>query len=198
MANSAALSAASPRSPLAHLTTLMENGSSAKVSLREEAFLVQLNVRGNADDPAFVSAFQGTTGLDLPVEPNTTSRSGRRIAVWLGPDEWGIVAPEEDAALMGALISAFGDQHVSVVDLSDNRTTLSLSGEAAWTVMNKGCPLDIDPVCWSVGKSAQTVYSRAQVLIIQTGDEPEFKLFVRNSFAEYLARFLLENMREFA
>lgn len=198
MAEYPVVSEISRRSSLAHLKTLMENGSSSRVELREEPFWGQINLRGNPENPEFLSAVQGVLGFDLPLQPNSTRRVGRRMALWLGPDEWMLVVPDgEEIALIPSLRAALDGQHISLVDVSDNRTVLVLTGPAVWTVLNKGCSLDLAPVSWSKGRCAQTLYGRAQVLIAQTGDEPQFKLFVRTSFADYLMRFLLDAMREF-
>jgi sarcosine oxidase subunit gamma len=84
-----------------------------------------------------------------------------------------------------------------VVDLSANRTTFELSGPRARAVLEKGCALDLHPRILKAGTALNTEVGNIPVVLFKDGEE-SFRLFPRASFADYLGRWLLDAMREFA
>ena len=187
------------RSPLAPLASELHAAGSPDVTLREVPFLAQVNLRIDPADGAALSAVRATLGFPLPLAPNTVSSSADRRAVWLGPDEWLIVADAgEEAALERGLRSALEGRFASVVDVSANRTTLELAGPRSRDVLQRGCALDLHPRAFGPGRCAQTVLARAQVVLEQRTAEPVYHALVRPSFAAYLAAWLMDAMAEFA
>ncbi len=75
-----------PRSPLAGSRPV-----AGPILLSELTEFGCLNLRGEGSD--FMVASSATLGFGLPDAPNTTSRDGDTLALWLGPDEWAIRAP---------------------------------------------------------------------------------------------------------
>lgn len=158
----------------------------------------QLDLRGAPDDAGFRAAARGALGFDLPTVPNTVAFGGNLAALWLGPDEWLIAGPfDEVARLAEALKSALQDVRSALVDVSAARTVLELTGPWARDVLEKGCPLDLHPRAFGPGRCAQTVLARAQVVLEQTDETPAYRLFVRASFARYLAHWLADAMAEY-
>ncbi|GHG87689.1 sarcosine oxidase subunit gamma [Streptomyces lanatus] len=185
------------RSPLAHLEERMRAAGvtgTRGVTLVERPFLTMLNLRV---DPASEAAGRigGTLGVPLPGECGRTAASGDRTVLWLGPDEWLVVSegPAADAELTAALDGGPG----SVVDVSANRTTLELSGPAARQVLEKGCPLDLHPRAFGPGRAVSTTVGPVAVLLWQVDDTPTYRLLPRSSFADYLARWLIDAMSEY-
>ena len=131
----------------------------------------------------FHTAVSGVLGADLPGTPNTTAM-GR--ALWLGPDEWLVVSEAEPA---GALEEALEGQHAAVVDVSEARAVLELSGSGAMEVLASGCRLDLDAL--RPGACAQTALARAHVLLEPRGGGI-WRLYVGRSFEAY-ARAWLED-----
>ncbi len=80
------------------------------------------------------------------------------------------------------------------MDVSANRTTLELRGPRARELLEFGCPIDLHPRVFGPGRCAQTLLARANVLIWHVADEPEdtWRLFVRPSFAAYVAAWLAD------
>ena len=146
---------------------------------RELPFLAQLAVRTQAP------------GSDLPSEPNTVAGDASRAALWLGPDEWLVVGPPGSEATLEDELGATG---AAVVDVSANRTTLELRGPRVRELLEFGCPIDLHPRVFGPGRCAQTLLARANVLIWFVTDDPEpvYRLFVRPSFAAYLAAWLAD------
>jgi sarcosine oxidase subunit gamma len=95
------------------------------------------------------------------------------------------------------LREALGGGPGSVVDVSANRTTLELSGPAARQVLEKGCPLDLHPRAFGPGRAVSTTVGPVAVLLWQVDDGPTYRLFPRSSFADHLARRLIDAMSEY-
>jgi sarcosine oxidase, subunit gamma len=148
----------------------------------EVPFPTQLNLRV---DPTAA----GRLGLELPTAPNTWLAGGAREALWLGPNEWLLVAePGAAGALVAELERALEGQHHSVVDVSADRAVVELAGEHRIDLLAKGCGLDLHPRSWRGGMCAQTLLARVPVLLQER--ERATRLFVRASFAGHLVSWL--------
>ncbi|MGE0873818.1 MAG: sarcosine oxidase subunit gamma [Burkholderiales bacterium] len=169
----------------------------ARFAIREIAFSTQFNLRGNAADPAFADAASGALGFALPVAANTVSGTAERRALWLGPDEWLLTAPAgEAAAIEAALAAALRGVHHALVEVSASRTLIAISGSDARAVLAKGCALDLHAGAFGQATCAQTLLTKAQVILHCAGPGSSFHLYVRNSFADYLARWLTDAAAE--
>ncbi|MFC8363467.1 sarcosine oxidase subunit gamma [Streptomyces griseorubiginosus] len=166
--------------------------SGGAVRLAELPFLTQLDVRLDPKGAA-ADAVGLALGLTLPVEPGTVVRAGELTALWLGPDEWLVVAPPGRRDTAARVREAAGDEPVSVVDVSAQRTTLLVSGPRARDLLAHGCALDLHPRAFGAGRCAQTTLGRTQVVLVAR-DEPStgFWVLVRSSFAGYLADWLVD------
>jgi len=83
------------------------------------------------------------------------------------------------------------------VDVSANRTTLTLTGPHALDILEKGCSLDLHPRAFTTDHCAETTVARTQVILWRKTDEPTYHLLVRGSFARYLADWLVDAAREY-
>ena len=192
------------RSPAQHLTEEMTHGSGEGVRLREIRFLTQTTLRTAPGSPGSV-ALEKALGLPLPAKVGevTGAADGRGPAIlWLGPDEFLVVGPDEAetgvpaAQVASRLASALGDQPGQAVDVSANRTTLELSGPRARSVLEKSCQLDLHPRGFPVGKAVLTLLESTGVVIWRTG-EVTWRVMPRASFATHVVRWLLDGMREY-
>lgn len=212
------------RSPLAHLAgELAERSTQGErgVALRELPFLSMVGIR-IAPGSAEGKALSGIIGLPWPGRHGEVAGSADGVAIlWLGPDEFLLVDPDETVALPplaqwqhpapGALVSLsthpltvrlsqeLADSHSpgQVVDLSANRTTLELSGPSARAVLEKGCHVDLHPRAFGPGQAVSTALGPVQVVLWQTQDQT-YRIMPRASFAEYTARWLLDAMTEYS
>nr|WP_246075283.1 sarcosine oxidase subunit gamma family protein [Nonomuraea terrae] len=75
------------------------------------------------------------------------------------------------------------------VDVSGQRTILELAGPAAEDVLITGCPIDLHPSAFP--GHAQTLLGKTSV-ILERRDPETCRLYVRSSFARYLAEWLLD------
>jgi sarcosine oxidase subunit gamma len=184
------------RSPLAARAAELAAASSDAVRLAELPFLTQVSLRV---DPAGGAAQRIALALGCPLPAAGVVTGGRQQSVlWLGPDEWLVVGPDGDVGALVALLTAALDGHRgSVVDVSANRTTITVGGRAARAVLEKGVTLDLHPRAFAADRAAATTLARTLLLLWQTGDTPSYRLMVRNSFADYLADWLIDAAQEF-
>ena len=152
----------------------------SRLDAEELPFLAQIDVRA---DPASVTA------LGFPVRPNSTSSGERADVLWLGPDEWLVVAEAgRKVELLRRLEAVLAHGHHSVVDVSANRAVFVLRGPDRFERLAIACPLDLHPRSWGPGQCAQTVFGAAPILLHERPDAT--RVFVRPSFAAYVIALL--------
>ena len=166
------------------------------VRLRELPFLAMVSVRV-APGSAAAARIVGRLGGPLPEACGAVTTSGPHPVLWLGPDEWLVVSTAEPGPLTEELREALGGDPGSVVDVSANRTALELSGPSARAVLEKGCPADLHPRSFGPGNAVATSLGPVPLLLWQTG-ETSYRLLPRSSFADYVARWLLDAATEYA
>ncbi len=112
----------------------------------------------------------------LPAACGEISGNERATTLWLGPDEFLVVAPESAHDSLGgdlvrALVEALGEDPGQVVDLSANRTTFELSGVRARDVLEKGCSLDLHPRAFRTGTALATEIGNIPAMLLKTGED---------------------------
>ncbi|MEO3384757.1 sarcosine oxidase subunit gamma [Mesorhizobium sp. CAU 1741] len=151
----------------------------------------RLSLRAPEDSVAAVSK---ALGLALPQQPKTSARKGKRVALWLGPDEWMIIDPT-GAGLTAPLakVTAFH----SGVDISHRNTAILVSGEGAQATLSSGCPQDLSLAAFPVGACSRTVLAKIEIVLLRTG-ENEFRVECWRSFSDYAFAFLEDAARDSA
>ncbi len=190
------------RSPAHDLATALEEGSSPAVGLREVPFLTQVTLRAEPDGPGG-AALEDALGTDLPRAVGEVTSGPDGLAVlWLAPDEFLAIAPDEaesgvlTTAYADRLATALGEHRGQVVDVSANRTTFELTGPAARSVLDKSVRLDLHPREFPVGRAVATQLGSTPAVVWRTGEE-SWRLLVRSSFATHVGSWLLDGMREY-
>ncbi|MFC5218203.1 sarcosine oxidase subunit gamma [Streptomyces coerulescens] len=184
-------------SPLAHLEQRMRAATvtgTRGVALTERPFVTMVNLRV-ASGTETAERIEKTLGAPLPPRCGPTTSFGPHTVLWLGPDEWLVVSGAE--GVTAELREALGTDPGSAVDVSANRTTLELRGSAARQVLEKGCPHDLHPRSFGPGTAVSTTVGPVAVLLWQLDDTPTYRLLPRSSFADYLARWLMDAMSEY-
>ncbi|SDH88451.1 sarcosine oxidase subunit gamma [Paraburkholderia phenazinium] len=182
-------------SPLVGVGDLLKThqaGASKKFSLSERPFRDLVNLRGEANDPAFASAVESVTGCRPPAKPNTVTRGNDYDVLWLGPDEWLVRSHQQQGATLEAkLRQALAGQFASAVDIGSGYTVLEVSGEKVRDVLARGCPLDLHPRVLAAGQCAQSHYFKASIVLIPVSEDT-YELIVRRSFADYFCQIMLD------
>ena len=183
------------RSALAHFglaaRAAAAGGGDVDVMLSEIAHRSLINLRGDIGDPAFRENVARVVGAEPPGVPNIAIEARARHILWLGPNEWLIVAPDGEAAtLIAGLREGMGGIHASVVDVSESRTVINVMGPGARDFLARGVSLDLHARVFKQGDCAQTGMPRCNVLIHLVDDRPSFDINVLKSFADYLWRWM--------
>jgi heterotetrameric sarcosine oxidase gamma subunit len=110
--------------------------------------------------------------------------NGDRALLWLGPNEFLLLAPEGTR------------QPSDAVDVSHRDTAIDVWGPRAAWVINAFCALDLHPSAFPVGMCTRTLFAKAQIVLWRT-DTDVFHIEVARSFAPYVWECLEEARREF-
>lgn len=130
-------------------------------------------------------------GLALPHRLAAVEAAGR-AALWLGPDEWLLLAPADDAGVIAAdLAAALRETPHSLVDVSHRQIGFMIEGPGASRVLSAGCPLDLRPHAFPAGMAVRTLFAKAEIILWRQ-DANRFHLEVWRSFAPYLTQHLEE------
>jgi sarcosine oxidase subunit gamma len=148
-----------------------------------------VSLRARAED---LAALSGVLGLDLPVRPKTSSSANGRHALWLGPDEWLVIA-DKDTGLVDA--AARSGVACSATDVSHRNTAILVSGPGAAAAINAGCPLDLSLEVFPVGACSRTLFGKVEVVLLRTAEDA-FRVEVWRSFSPYVFGLLAEGARD--
>ncbi len=159
------------------------------VALRLAEPAIRLNVRA---DTAAAATIGMAVGVLLGTAPCRAVIARDRTALWLGPDEWLVLAPETETELARQPLAALG----SVVDVSHAYTGIEVSGpRAAWCI-NAFNALDLDPHVFPVGACTRTLFGKAEIVLWRF-EANQFRIEVGRSLAAYVLGCLREASREF-
>lgn len=205
------------RSPLSDWRLRFEAIAPAIV-LAEVPFTNTINLRVLPGTP-HADALERSLGVRLPRDRSSVERSAGAddlTAVWLAPDEFLLMSSARSAESMlevirgslaaGGLEGAGlaggeleGDGKAAAVDVSAQRTALTLSGPQSRDLLAGGCSVDLSAEAAPTGTTVQTMLAQAGVIILVTdADAGAFLLIVRASFADYLATWLTTVAVEYA
>jgi sarcosine oxidase subunit gamma len=132
--------------------------------------------------------------LDLPQAGGTAAANGC-TALWLGPDEFLLLAPPEANACWPLLQTALADLPHACVDVSQRQVAFEVAGEHAAAALNTGCPLDLELAAFPAGHCTRTVFGKAGIILWRTAAD-RFHVEVWRSFAAYVSRLLGEAERD--
>jgi len=127
-------------------------------------------------------------GLQVSSEPCRAATTGIRSALWQGPDEWLLLAPEGQQVLIkDAFATAFGSTPYSLVDVSHRHGGFEIVGSNAAFLLNSGCPLDLHCTAFPVGTCTRTLVDKAEIVLWRKS-ENTFHIETWRSFCCYIWR----------
>ncbi len=132
----------------------------------------------------------------FPEEACRASVSGARACLWLGPDEYLLLAPAEEsaAAIAASVDAALAAIPHSCVDVSHRQVGVEIFGPQAAPILNGACPLDLDEAQFPVGACTRTVFAKAEIVLWRTRPDA-FRIEVWRSFSGYVTELLTEIAR---
>jgi sarcosine oxidase subunit gamma len=135
-------------------------------------------------------------GAELPLSPLSNSTAAKRAALWMGPDEWTLLAPEDDLrTVFDGIEEKLSAQPHALVDISDRSEAVIVSGDKAVWLLNTGIFIDFSLELFPVGTVTRTLFHKAPVMIWRTGPDT-FVVEAWVSFMEYVAGLLVQSAGE--
>lgn len=152
---------------------VLDRATPVRLALGWAPGLARLSLRGDA------AAMGAAFGIELPARPGGVAVAGSRTALWLGPDEWLLLA--QPSSLDPKAAAGTG----AVVDIGHRQVGLVLEGPGAADALATGCPLDLHLTVFAPGTCTRTVFGKSEVVLWRVGAQ-HFHVEVARSFAAYV------------
>lgn len=163
------------------------------VSILKAVPVTRLSFRAR---PAALDDAGSAFGAALPAEALACEVAPKRVALWMGPDEWTLMAPEEDLdTLFEAIESKLKDQPHALVDISERSEAIIVSGEKATWLLNTGIFIDFSLDAFPVGTVTRTIFHKSPVMVWRTGADT-FVVEAWVSFMDYVSGLLVQSAGE--
>lgn len=127
-------------------------------------------------------------GLDTAPGPRRAATGSNGTLLRVEPLKWWFVGDQASFSKPAAGIS-------TVLDLSQSRTRMHLSGPQATRLLNHVLPLDLSNAAFPEGSVASTAFHHVGVTLWR--DAHDFSLFLPRSFAASLCEILIETARQY-
>lgn len=168
--------------------------SGITVQTLDDLGLASLIARPGSD--ALERATKRLLSLDLPRQPSAALSETHGL-IWSGPNQWLLLARRQEgfSDLLG-LLSA----DAAVIDQSNSRAALRISGERVREVLAKGSMVDLHPSVFPVGAAASTSFAHVGVQFWRTEDGPDgsvFEILVARSMAGSFWSWLVASAAEY-
>jgi sarcosine oxidase subunit gamma len=131
---------------------------------------------------------EGAVGSALKAAPDVTSRI-------CGPAEWLAVSQTAGSETVSGLLSQISG--ASVVDQSDGKVLMAISGPSVRQILAKSVAVDLHPQAFAQGHSANMLFGHVAVNLARSGPDA-FEIIAPRSFAGSVYEELMEMGREFA
>ena len=143
-------------------------GTAATVAIRELPGLRSIDLRV-APGTSIQTAVAEALGMDLPEKPGhsiggSVSGGGETHALCLAPDWWLIVGFKEAEEKLEPLLLK-NQYHFSVVDVSDQRTTIELEGPKVREVLAHLWDQDLREKSFPIASVSQGLMAKAPVIV---------------------------------
>jgi sarcosine oxidase subunit gamma len=146
--------------------------------------------------PGALAAAGEAFGLSLPETACRAATDGNRAALWLGPDEQLLLAPDGEVdAIEASLARALQGHAYSLVDVSHRQVGFSIHGPHAEWLLESQCPLPLNLRDFPAGMCTRTVFAKAEIVLWRPAEQV-FRLEVWRSFSLYVVQLLHEVARE--
>ena len=169
------------------------------VTIEEISLSGKINIRGKSSDKEFMKNIGSALNLVLPIEPNVRIFNNNISIMWLGPNEWLVITPEnEKDGIISLLKSNLNPQKTAITDVSFNRTILRLEGEKVFTLLSKFLVANLEKILKTNFSVAQTVFVKIPVLFVRnnTDEEPaSLDLHLNRSHTKYVYELLVDGSK---
>ena len=169
------------------------------VTIEEKALSGKINIRGKSSDKEFMKNIGSVLNMVLPIEPNVRIFNNNISIMWLGPNEWLVITPEnEKDGIISLLKSNLNPQKTAITDVSFNRTILRLEGEKVFTLLSKFLVANLEKILKTNFSVAQSIFIKIPVLFVRnnTDEEPtSLDLHLSRSHTKYVYELLVDGSK---
>ncbi len=158
------------------------------ISVRENLTVTHIAARRGMRAAVEAQAL-ATFGAGLPSTPRLVD-TVRMMIVWAGPDQWLIVQPEAEGVDHSAELAMAFKGLASVVDVSDSRVLVRVSGASAVDALSRGMPIDLDPRQFKPGDVAITHAAHLGVVVWRTSDGEAYELAAARTYSTHFINWL--------
>ncbi len=135
------------------------------------------------------------TSYDLQAPAAARIVHGRTLSIaWAGPDAWLAIANTPNLEKELRTIVA---NNASIVDTSDQRIVIRISGPKTRTVLAKGVAIDLHPRMFAPGDTAITSLAHVTIQLWQVDERPTFDLVMPRASAHDVFHWLTVSAAEF-
>ena len=97
------------------------------VTIEETKLLGKINIRGKSSDKEFMKNIGSVLNLVLPIEPNVRIYNNNISIMWLGPNEWLVITPEnEKNKIISLLESKLNPENTAITHVTYKRNLIRL------------------------------------------------------------------------
>lgn len=172
------------------------SGASVTVTRRDDLTMASFAAfEGQLE--SVVNAIRNNYGIELPRTPKMVSGRGTSF-LWFGTNQWLAVSDRMAGRDLEHELEPLLKEIASIVDQSDARAVVEISGDRARDVLAKGLPIDLDSSAFATGDVAITHASHIGVVICQTNEVPTYHISMFRSFADSFLEWLIEASEEFS
>lgn len=176
----------------------MNMGVAATVAIRELPGLHMIDLRV-APATSTQAAVAEALDMELPGKPGriqgrSVTGGGEAHALCLAPDWWLVVGLQEVEQKLAPL-RLQNQHHFSAVDVSGQRTTLSLEGPKVREVLAHLWDQDLREKSFPIGSVSQGLMAKAPVIVCHLSPF-HYRVMVRSSFALHLWKALVDAAEE--
>jgi sarcosine oxidase, subunit gamma len=129
-------------------------------------------------------------GIELPDVCRAASSQGR-AALWLGPDEWLLLAPPNDGDAITRQFAAEVTTPHALIDVSHRSAGIVVDGPRAAELINCGCALDLRANAFPVGMCTRTLFEKVAIILWRVNSHT-YHVEIERSFAPYVWTMLIE------
>lgn len=135
-------------------------------------------------------------GIALPEVACRATTDGNRAALWLGPDEQLLLAPDgEVEPIEASLARALQGHAYSLVEVSHRQVGIGIHGPRAEWLLESQCPLPLNLRDFPPGMCTRTMFGKAEIVLWRPAEQA-FRVEVWRSYSLYVVQLLHEVARE--
>ena len=145
---------------------------------------------------ALEKAIKAAFGIELPNESRRIEKHGISF-IGVGPEQWIVMA--YDAYSNGFLrrLAMLTNGIAALVDQSDARAILRVSGSESRRALTKGVSVDLDPQVFGKNCAATTLSAGLWISLWQVEDAPTYEISVFRAFGVSLYEWITHSAEEF-